>query len=329
MLLNTRLHKKGSAAARCLVAVLVVSCFLRPPTALAQAAPAAVTQAAPAAVTQAAPAAVTQVAPAAVTQAAPGAGAQAAPPTDVQEVPLVRAQVMPSTGALGAPYSGATTGNYAVQTSGAYTIHADDQLQVQVFGTQGLYSTPGQNGQFASNTIQPLSQTVTVLSDGTINYPLIGTVAVAGLRPDDAAHRISDDLLAFVIHPIVSVEVLKGTAERISILGSVEHGGQFELARGDRLVDLLVKAGVGPQSFADLNHITLNRVVDGIPRLYNIDVYNMLLNADYAANPILESGDVVYVPKAKQHNAADFLNLPFALYYLHLLAVPGATGVIP
>ncbi len=243
----------------------------------------------------------------------------------VLKAPAARAQATPYAG----PATGTASGGYAQQAPAAYTIHADDQLQVQVFGTQGLYSVPGQNGQPSTDTIAALTQTMTVLSDGTVNYPLIGTINVAGLRPDEAAHRISDALLAFVLHPVVSVQVVKGTQERISILGSVEHGGQYELSRGDRLVDLLVKAGVGPQSSADLNHITLNRVVDGIPRLYNVNVYNMLLNADYSANPVLASGDVVYVPKARQHNAADFLNLPFALYYLHLLAVPGAMGVIP
>lgn len=244
--------------------------------------------------------------------------------------PLARAQAAPYAPATAAPYSMQGATPYAIQAARAYTIHIDDQLQIQVFGTQGLYSVPAQNGQAAAtNTIQPLSQTVTVLSDGTVNYPLIGSISVIGLRPDAAAQRISDALTAFVIHPIVSVQVLKGALEKIEILGSVEHGGQYELQTGERLVDLLVQAGVGPQVYADLNHITLNRVVDGIPRLYNINLYNILLNADYSSDPVLQSGDVVYVPKAKQHNAADYLNAPFALYYLHLLAVPGAAGIIP
>lgn len=227
--------------------------------------------------------------------------------------PLARAQTAPYAAPTAAPFAVQSAGSYAIQVPGAYTIHVDDQLQVQVFGTQGLYAVPAQNGQPAGDMISALSQTVTVLSDGTINYPLIGAVSVGGLRPDAAASRISDALTAFVIHPVVSVEVLKGAQEKVEILGAVEHGGQFELERGERLVDLLVQAGVGPQAFSDLNHVTLNRVVDGMPRLYNVDVYNLLLNADYASDPALQSGDVVYVPKAKQHNAADFLNAPFAL----------------
>jgi protein involved in polysaccharide export with SLBB domain len=187
-----------------------------------------------------------------------------------------------------------------------YTIHADDELQVQVFGTQGFYT---QTGQPASNTIPALSQTLTVLSDGKITYPLVGSISVAGLRPEEAAQRISSALTKFVIHPVVSVLVVKGKQRKVEVLGSVEHGGQFELERGDRLVDVLDKAGVGPGTNADLNHVTVNRVVDGTPTLYNVNVYNLLLNGDYSADPLLQAGDVIYVPKAKQHNLPDPTNL--------------------
>lgn len=204
-----------------------------------------------------------------------------------------------------------------------YIIHADDQLQVMVFGSQGIYSFPVQ-GQALPNTIPALSQTVTVLTDGTITYPLIGSITVAGLSPEAAAERIRAALTAYVIHPTVSVIVVKGTPSNFEVLGSVDHGGQFELERGDRLIDALVRAGVGPTSLADLNHITLNRIVNGAPHLYNINVYNMLLNADYSSNPLLQPGDVVYVPKARQYNIANLASVPFALYYLYLLAVPSA-----
>lgn len=218
-------------------------------------------------------------------------------------------------------YTGTAKQSYPAPVTDPYTIQADDQLRVQVLGTQGFYSLPTQNGEPTSNAIPALSQTVTVLSDGTVSYPLIGSISVAGLQPDAAAQRISSALTAFVIHPVVTVMVERSAQAKIEVLGSVEHGGQFALGRDERLVDALVQAGVGSNSYADLNHITLNRVVDGTPKLYNINAYNMLLNGDYSANPLLQAGDVVYVPKAKQHNLADFANLPFALYYLHL--IPG------
>jgi polysaccharide export outer membrane protein len=169
---------------------------------------------------------------------------------------------------------------------------------------------------------------VTVLSDGTVTYPLIGPVSVAGLTTEDAAQRFSSALAFYVIRPTVTVLVEKGAPATFKVIGSVEHGGQFELQKGDRLVDALAKAGTGPGSSADLNHITLNRVENGLPHLYNINLYNMLLNADYSANPLMQPGDVVYVPKARKYDYSYLVNLPFALYYLYYLFTPGITHAV-
>lgn len=208
------------------------------------------------------------------------------------------------------------------QTS-TYAIRANDQLEIIVYGAQGI--TPVQpQSQVPNPSIAALSQTVTVLSDGTITYPLVGSISVAGLQPDAAAQRIAEALQAYVVHPKVSVIVVKGTPATVEVLGSVDHGGQIELQSGDRVVDAIARAGVGPTSYADLNHITVNRMVDGVPHLYNLNLYHMLLDADYSSNPILQPGDVVYVPKARQYNIANLTNIPFALYYLYLLINPAA-----
>jgi protein involved in polysaccharide export with SLBB domain len=212
----------------------------------------------------------------------------------------------------------------------SYTIHDGDQLQVMVFGGQGLAAVQVPV-QPQPGTIASLSQIVTVLSDGTITYPLIGSIGVAGLTPDDAAKRIAAALAAYVRSPQVSVIVQKQLLPSIKVLGAVDHGGQLELQDGDRLLDALAKAGVSPYSYADLNHITLNRIVDGVAHVYTLDLYKLLLNADYSEDPVLQPGDVVYVPKARQVNLANWTNLPFALYYLYLLVTPGVnhSGYIP
>ena len=106
-------------------------------------------------------------------------------------------------------------------------------------------------------------------------------------------------------------------------MGAVDHNGQVELQKGDRLADVIAKAGVNPYSYPDLNHITITRLVDNVGHVYNVNLYHLLLNADYSSNPALEPGDIVYVPKAKQVNLSNYANIPFALYYLYLLVTPG------
>jgi protein involved in polysaccharide export with SLBB domain len=205
-----------------------------------------------------------------------------------------------------------------------YTIQAGDQLQVVVYGLSGTLP-PVAQGPAPPAIIQSLSQTVTVLSDGTVTYPLIGSISVTGLTADAASDRLTAAMRRYVIRPRVSVIIARGKAATFYVLGAVDHGGQFDLERDDRLANAIVEAGVGVNSLADLNHITINRVVDGVPHVYNVNLYNMLLNADYSANLPLKPGDVVYVPKAKQTNLSNLANLPAALYYLYLLVTPGIT----
>jgi polysaccharide biosynthesis/export protein len=185
-----------------------------------------------------------------------------------------------------------------------YKIRPYDQIQVTIAGASLL------------------SQTVTVLSDGTVLYPFVGSIRVEGLTTTQLADVLAQRLRHYFNRsPQLGVNLLKTTPSLVNVLGAVDHGGAIQIQNGDRLVDVIARAGVGPEAYADLNHVTVNRLVDGVPQLYNVNVYNMLLNADYASNMILRDGDTVYVPKAKQRNYA---GLPIALYYLYLLATPGA-----
>jgi polysaccharide export outer membrane protein len=194
----------------------------------------------------------------------------------------------------------------ATASSGDYVIHTGDQVQIFVYG------------------VTALNETVPVLPDGTIALPLVGSVQVATLTPDAAGRLITGLLGHFVKKPTVNVIVVKPTLNVVEVLGSVDKGGAIELDPGDRLSDAIVKAGAGPTTHADLNHITINRIVDGKSQLFNVDLYQMLLNGDLASNMLLQPNDLIYVPQAKQ--PVNLLNLPFALYYLYLLGSPHAVA---
>ena len=207
-----------------------------------------------------------------------------------------------------------------------YVIQPGDQLQVLVYGGQGIAGIQIPLQVQPNTTIATLSQAVVVLSDGTITYPLIGSIHVAGLTPNAAAAQIAAALATYVRKPTVSVIVQKGMPQSVKVLGAVQHGGQLELQQGDRLADAVAKAGIDV-TYSDLNHITLNRIVDGVPHVFTINLYGLLLNADLSADPALLPGDIVYIPKSHQTNLANLIQLPFGLYYLYLLLTPGITHI--
>jgi protein involved in polysaccharide export with SLBB domain len=71
---------------------------------------------------------------------------------------------------------------------------------------------------------------------------------------------------------------------------------RFELARGDRVRDLLVKAG-GPSPLADLRMALVERSGAGGPRRQiPIDLQRLLVDKEEFQNILLENGDVFIVP---------------------------------
>src|SRR6266404_835110 len=66
---------------------------------------------------------------------------------------------------------------------------------------------------------------------GTITFPLVGEVAIAGLTPAGAEARIAKELVAgkFLNKPQVSLNVVQIRSRQVSVLGQVARPGRFAL----------------------------------------------------------------------------------------------------
>lgn len=159
------------------------------------------------------------------------------------------------------------------------TIHPGDQLSVQVYGDQTL------------------TQNVTVLNDGTIAYPLIGQVPVAGKTPEQAAETLKDRLLKYVRHPVVTVAITQLAQPNVMVLGDVKNPGKYQLPSDAKLSDAIAAAG----GLADINGDYPNaRVSDRSGRITNVSLQKLLRSGDTTVDERLGEGDVVYVPGPTQ-----------------------------
>src|SRR5690348_13280072 len=113
----------------------------------------------------------------------------------------------------------------ALAAASETTIHPGDQLSVQVYGDQSL------------------TQNVTVLNDGTIAYPLIGQVPVAGKTPEQAAAILRERLLKFVRHPVVTIAITQLAQPNVMVLGDVKNPGKYALPSDAKLSDAIAAAG--------------------------------------------------------------------------------------
>lgn len=88
-----------------------------------------------------------------------------------------------------------------------------------------------------------LSNTFTVDTDGSISFPLLGSVPAAGLTTSQLAAGIAADLKkgGYITSPSVSAQVSE--YRPISVLGEVNHPGQYPYEPGMTMLDAVALAG--------------------------------------------------------------------------------------
>ncbi len=136
---------------------------------------------------------------------------------------------------------------------------------------------------------------------GTISYPLLGSVALAGLTVSEAEKKIADGLRNgnFVKQPQVSVAVQQVRGNQVSVLGQVGRPGRYPLETGNvQLTDMIATAGGVVPGGADQVVVVGTR--NGQPYRAEIDLPSVFGAGRRANDLTLQNGDVVWVERAPQ-----------------------------
>jgi polysaccharide export outer membrane protein len=134
---------------------------------------------------------------------------------------------------------------------------------------------------------------------GTITFPLVGEISLAGLAPVDAEARIAEKLIKgkFVLKPQVSLNVIRVRSRQVSVLGQVARPGRYPLDdTSSNLTDMLALAG-GVSTTGDDN-VTVMVKRNGKTAKLEINVPTMYRTGDLSRNLQLENGDTIFVQRA-------------------------------
>lgn len=159
-----------------------------------------------------------------------------------------------------------------------YHVGAGDKLEIGVFGHADL------------------SKIFEVREDGTIDFPLIGDVPVAGKPLPQIGQEVKRALgKDYVVDPQVSVNVREYGSQWVTVMGEIRTPGRHLLRRNMRLIDLLAEAG-GLTAFANRRQIEILRAANNDLRqklLVNLKEVEDGKTADFS----LLASDVVIVPR--------------------------------
>ena len=179
------------------------------------------------------------------------------------------------------------------------TVSSLDKDDSDIFNP--LPSTVTQQAQIGGFIVLQPIKGFTVDSAGTIVFPQVGEIEVAGLTTKDVEIQLSEQLQEFIKSPTVSVHIANYI---ISVLGEVARPAQYVIPHNQiTLPEALALAG-DLTVYGKRKNILIIRELEGQRHFARVD----LTKRDLFASPYyyLRSGDLVYVePTSGKLTATD------------------------
>ncbi|HZV62454.1 MAG TPA: polysaccharide export protein EpsE [Methylophilaceae bacterium] len=168
-----------------------------------------------------------------------------------------------------------------------YTLGPGDEIRIVVF----------QNPDLTLDT--------RVNENGSITYPLIGSVDVGGKPITAAETSIANALKSggFVQKPQVNILLMRIRGNQVSVLGEVNRPGRYPIETfNTRVSEMLANAGgiisgMGPSGGGD-DKVVLIGYRNGERIRKEIDVHEMFMNEGASEDITVAAGDILYVPPA-------------------------------
>jgi protein involved in polysaccharide export with SLBB domain len=137
------------------------------------------------------------------------------------------------------------------------------------------------------------SGTYRVAVDGTIDYPYVGRVEIAGKRPGEVQQFLTTKLRdGLLVAPQVSVMVKEWNSRKISVLGQVNKPGPISYYPQMTIVDAIAAAG-GFTPIAAQNAVKLRREINGRVETATLRVTD--ISEGRQPNVVVRPRDVLYI----------------------------------
>jgi len=174
-----------------------------------------------------------------------------------------------------------------VPAAESYTLGAGDSIRISVWRHDDL------------------TMDVTIAPDGTITYPLVGRLELAGKTPDAIGQLLREAIAKYYVDAQVAVNVMAVTNQKVLVLGEVANPAVLQITNELSIMEALVRTG-GINQDSHTSNILLIRGGLDKPQLYTINVDAIFKTGDMSQMVYLQRGDIVVVPPKTITNVTRF-----------------------
>lgn len=170
-----------------------------------------------------------------------------------------------------------TDTSVAADRPDTYQLHPGDTILVSVWREDAL------------------QRQMIVLPDGSVTFPLIGRVEVAGLGTQEVEQRITAKLKEYFPEPIVTVVIVGIDGNRAYVTGKVIRPGPLILNGPITVLQAISLVG-GFDKFADENDIKVIRTISDNQEVIRVNYRDIISGKNMSTNVLLKAGDTLVVP---------------------------------
>ncbi|SDR70427.1 polysaccharide export outer membrane protein [Halopseudomonas sabulinigri] len=165
-----------------------------------------------------------------------------------------------------------------------YRLGPNDSLFITVWDHPELTIPGGQQQTSSANSR-------VVRDDGTLFYPFVGSIKVAGLTQEELRKLLSDKLSRYIEQPQVDVNILEYNSQKVTLSGAFVTPGFREINSQPLTLLQAVGEAVIDNERADLS--TLNLIRDG--QVFTLDYDYLTSHPSAVGSVYLKAGDKLHM----------------------------------
>ncbi|MBR4508015.1 MAG: polysaccharide export protein [Elusimicrobiaceae bacterium] len=169
----------------------------------------------------------------------------------------------------------------SLKESSDYLLQPGDLVELQVYKEEDM------------------DRTLRISSQGTIAFPLIGNIKIAGLNISQAENKVEERLRSYLKNPSVSILIKEYANKTLYVLGQVKKPSSIPIPpeKNMTLLEAITSAG-GFTDIAAVSKVKILRMENGVQRSIEVDVSQITKDGKKQLDITLKPGDVVFVPQS-------------------------------